>query len=78
VSRPNLEVAEIFRRRGDAWRADNAGHVSAGQHCVMTAIEACRTAALGGHVERCEDCLAGMGGKEEDAPIADFLRPQVG
>jgi hypothetical protein len=56
VSRPKLEVADIFRRHGTAWRAVNAGHVSTAQLRVMTAIEACRTAALGGHVERCEQC----------------------
>src|ERR1700746_1090361 len=51
-----MEVADIFRRHGEAWRHANAGHLNAGQLRVMTAIEACRTAALGGHVERCEDC----------------------
>jgi hypothetical protein len=51
-----LEVADIFRRHGAAWRAANEGHLSLGQRRVMTAIEICRTAALGGHVERCEDC----------------------
>ena len=51
-----LEVADIFRRHGESWRAANAGHVSHGQLRVMSAIEACRTATLGGHVERCEDC----------------------
>ena len=56
MSRPKLEVADVFRRHGEAWRARNAGHVSAGQLRVMSAIEACRTAALGGHVERCQDC----------------------
>jgi hypothetical protein len=56
MSRPKLEVADIFRRHGAAWRNDNAGHVSLAQLRVMSAIEACRTAALGGHVERCEDC----------------------
>jgi Putative transposase/Transposase zinc-binding domain len=49
-------VADIFRHRGPAWRASHAGHVSLGQLKVMSAIERCRTAALGGHVERCEDC----------------------
>jgi len=49
-------VADVFRRRGPAWRASHAGHVSLGQLKVMSAIERCRTAALGGHVERCEDC----------------------
>jgi Transposase zinc-binding domain/Putative transposase len=56
VSRPAIEVADIFRRLGPAWRHANAGHVSLGQLKVMSAIETCRTAALGGHVERCEDC----------------------
>jgi hypothetical protein len=54
--RPKLEVADIFRRHGEAWRTANAGHVSLAQRRVMTAIEICRTAALGGHVERCQDC----------------------
>jgi hypothetical protein len=56
VSRPVLEVADIFRDHGPAWRSANAGHVSLGQLKVMSAIERCRTAALGGHVARCEDC----------------------
>ena len=54
--RPALEVADIFRGHGPAWRQANAGHVSLGQLKVMAAIESCRTAALGGHVARCEDC----------------------
>ena len=56
MSRPAVEVADIFRRHGPAWRNANAGHVSLAQLKVMSAIESCRTAALGGHVERCEDC----------------------
>jgi len=56
MPRPKLEVADIFRRHGEAWRTANAGHVSVAQRRVMKAIEICRTAALGGHVERCEDC----------------------
>ena len=56
MSRPSLEVADIFRGHGPAWRRANAGHVSLGQLKVMSAIENCRTAALGGHVARCEDC----------------------
>jgi hypothetical protein len=55
VVRPALEVADIFRDFGPAWRVTNAGHVSLGQLKVMSAIERCRTAALGGHVERCEN-----------------------
>ena len=56
MRRPALEVADIFHRHGVAWRRANAGHLSLGQLKVMAAIENCRTAALGGHVERCEDC----------------------
>jgi len=56
VVRPALEVADIFRDFGPAWRRANAGHVSLGQLKVMSAIERCRTAALGGHVARCQDC----------------------
>jgi hypothetical protein len=55
MSRPALEVADIFRDHGAAWRCANAGHVSLDQLKVMTAIERCRTAALGGHVGRCEN-----------------------
>jgi hypothetical protein len=56
MSQPGLEVADVFRRHGPAWRAANTGHLSLAQRRVMTAIEVCRTAALGGHVERCEAC----------------------
>jgi len=56
MSRPALEVADIFRDHGSAWRRANAGHVSLDQMKVMSAIERCRTAALGGHVARCQDC----------------------
>ena len=52
----SLEVADIFRDHGPAWRAANKGHVSLNQMKVMSAIERCRTAALGGHIARCEDC----------------------
>jgi hypothetical protein len=51
-----LEVADIFRVAGPAYRADHAGHLSLHQLKVMSAIEHCRTAALGGHVEACADC----------------------
>jgi hypothetical protein len=54
--RPALEVADIFHRHGAAWRAEHAGHLSLAQLKVMSAIETCRTAALGGHVEGCEAC----------------------
>lgn len=54
--RASLEVADIFRTAGLAYRATHAGHLSLHQLKVMSAIEHCRTAALGGHVEACEDC----------------------
>lgn len=56
MRRHGLEVADIFHRHGAAWRKANAGHLSLGQLQVMSAIEQCRSAALGGHVERCEEC----------------------
>jgi len=55
MPRPALEVADIFRGHGPAWRQANAGHVSLEQLKVMSAIENCRTAELGGHVARCEN-----------------------
>jgi hypothetical protein len=51
-----LEVADILRSHGVAWRQAHAGHVSLDQLKVMSAIERCRTAELGGHVARCADC----------------------
>jgi len=56
MARPRLEVADVFRAHGAAWRKANAGHVSLAQLKAMSAIESCRTSALGGHIERCEDC----------------------
>jgi hypothetical protein len=54
--RPALEVADVFRAAGPAYRAAQAGHLSLPQLKVMAAIERCRTASLGGHVEGCGDC----------------------
>jgi hypothetical protein len=54
--RPSLELADIFRRYGPAYRQEHAGSLSRGQRRVMRAIERCRTAALGGHVEQCNHC----------------------
>jgi len=54
--RPALEVADIFRVHGPAWREAQRGHLSLGQLKVMSAITQCRTAALGGHVLRCDGC----------------------
>ena len=58
MGRPCLEVADICREHGPAWRASQRGHLSLGQLKVMSAIEQCRTAALGGHVLRCDGCGA--------------------
>lgn len=54
--RSTLEVADIFRRHGAVFRVAQAGHLSLGQRKVMGAIETCRSAALGGHIEQCDDC----------------------
>ncbi len=59
MARPVLEVADIFRDHGPAWRDANRGHVSLGQLKVMSAVESCRTVALGGHVARCENDACG-------------------
>src|SRR6267142_1547772 len=59
MARPALEVADILRDHGPAWREANRGHVSLEQLKVMSAIERCRTAALGGHVARCENAACG-------------------
>jgi hypothetical protein len=56
VPRPLLELAEVFRRYGPAFRQAHAAVMPVSQTRVMTAIESCRTAALGGHVERCDRC----------------------
>ena len=56
MDRPRLEVADVFRRYGEAYRQQHAGSLSRDQLRVMSAIERCRTAALGGHVEQCDQC----------------------
>ena len=56
MSRPALEVADIFRHHGPAWRQSHQGHLSLGQLKVMSAIERCRSAKLGGHVLVCPAC----------------------
>jgi predicted RNA-binding Zn-ribbon protein involved in translation (DUF1610 family) len=56
VVRPALEVADIFRAHGPAWRQTQRAHLSLGQLKVMSAIEQCRSAALGGHVLHCQAC----------------------
>ncbi len=56
MAKPTLEIADIFREHGPAWREANKGHISLPQLKVMSAIEACRTEALGGHVAACTKC----------------------
>src|SRR5580692_8896350 len=73
MSRPALEVADIFRDRGPAWRKAHAGHVSLNQLKVMSAIESCRTAALGGHVARCAKCQGAAAKEWLAAREADLL-----
>jgi hypothetical protein len=82
VARPALEVADIFRDHAAAWRDANRGHVSLAQMKVMSAIESCRTAALGGHVARCEDCAhttiaynSCLMGKSSNGELEWWFRP---
>src|SRR3981081_3191398 len=70
MARPALEVADILRDHGPAWREANRGHVSLEQLKVMSAIERCRTEALGGHVARCE------GGSRTGAPAGRSTVPR--
>ena len=56
MPKPKLEIADILRKHGPAWRRANKGHVSQSQLKVMSSIEACRTEALGGHVAACTKC----------------------
>jgi transposase-like zinc-binding protein len=56
--RTALEVADIFRRHGQAYRQAHRANMGGVERRIMGAITACRTAALGGHVEQCVDCKA--------------------
>ena len=56
MPRPELEVADIFRARGAVYRREHAGHLNLLQLKVMSAVENCRTAALGGHVSASTKC----------------------
>src|ERR1700730_15677778 len=56
MDRPKLEVADIFRRYGEAYREEHGAWMSTAQRRIMTAIEVCRTAALGGQIEQCDQC----------------------
>jgi hypothetical protein len=56
MDRPKIEVADIFRRYGEVYRKDHDASLSTAQRRVMSAIELCRTAVLGGHIEQCDRC----------------------
>jgi len=56
TARPAFELADVFRRHGETYERANAGHLGRIERRVIGAIAACRTARLGGHVERCDDC----------------------
>ncbi|MGA2348502.1 MAG: IS91 family transposase, partial [Candidatus Sulfotelmatobacter sp.] len=56
MDRPKLEVADVFRRYGEAYRQEHGASLSTAQRRAMTAIEVCRTAVLGGHLEQCDHC----------------------
>jgi len=56
MDRPTPNVADVFRRYGDTYRDQAGASLSTAQQRVMRAIERCRTAALGGHVEQCDGC----------------------
>src|SRR5499427_742148 len=56
MDRPKFEVADVFRRYGEAYRQEHDASISMAQRRVMTAIEVCRTAVLGGHLEQCDHC----------------------
>ena len=80
MDRPRLEVGDVFRRYGDAYRQQHAGSLSRDQLRLMTAIERCRTAALGlgGHVEQCDQChcqrIAYNSCRDRDCPKCQSLR----
>ena len=57
MDRPKLEVADVLRRYGEAYREQHSASLSTAQRRVMSAIELCRTASLGSHLERCDQCL---------------------
>jgi hypothetical protein len=56
MDRPQFEVADVFRCYGTAYRQEHGASMSMAQHRVMSSIEICRTAALGGHLEQCDQC----------------------
>src|ERR1700720_4692039 len=56
MDRPKLEVADVFRHYGEAYRQEHGASLCTAQRRVLTAIEVCRTAVLGGHLEQCDHC----------------------
>lgn len=56
TTRPAFELAEVFRRHGESYERANVGHLGRGERRAIGAVTTCRTARLGGHVERCDDC----------------------
>src|SRR5512135_339767 len=56
MTRPRFEVADVLRKHGDAFLDRYGDRLSSGQRRVMRALSECRTAALGGHVEECDQC----------------------
>src|SRR5690349_11505046 len=56
MDRPQFEVAEVFRRYGEAYRQAHGASLCPAQRRVMSALEGCRTAVLGGHLEQCDHC----------------------
>ena len=81
---PAFELADVVRRHGGSYARENAGHLGRVERRVLAAIAACRTAALGGHVERCDDCgllriaynscIMGKRRNGESAPARSRLR----
>ena len=72
MDRPKFEVADVFRRYGAAYRLQHGASLSVAQRRVMTASESCRTAVLGGHLERCDQC-----GFELSGPAAARVRHEA-
>jgi hypothetical protein len=69
------EVADVFRRHGDAYRRAHDGHLGRVERRVMSAIELCRTAALGGHIEACAACGLELSGISCAAGRFNIIRP---
>jgi hypothetical protein len=68
MDRPKFEVADVFRRYGGDYRQQHGASLSVAQRRVMTAIEVCRTAVLGGHLEQCDRCAHERNAHESGTP----------